>query len=527
MCRSRGEGGRRCGCDSSAARQSRRVAQRVRSSAIVEDMTPAPSSEETISLTETVPPSIESIKEQAKHVSRLVGHLVEGKALPDDVEREVTLLGESISQRADADAYVPNIDEETQSLLDFTKEKSKESDEFVKKIIVVVNKQKALNKLLRAKSISQESYNKQWDALVKERQEAEEARQAIKQEILKKAEKVTEHKKNLANSYRSILSQIRDMGGELNGISPKSHKPSIKILQEAMENFPADWIDDSNASNDIPLRVKKTVARAHYNHRVVQEDKKEFSSADFVHTPSNWQPPADNPFFAGWVKLSDVETEDTNSRFYITRIQRSVYRTGDSRVTWVAPKYQAVLAVNDTPPKGRGWEKFEMPGSYFDGRVGKFVGEPKTIWRREKKIRQRVSLSAESELTISEDESNQEITRPGYSTASHEFSHRIEAVRPHIKSLEQSFLKRRTTLPNGEREKRQVYTIKGRQVEWVRPDGFAHRYMGKEYNDGSTEILSTGTEALFSGSFGGLKGLDGYKEDKDMRNFILGTLASA
>jgi hypothetical protein len=50
--------------------------------------------------------------------------------------------------------------------------------------------------------------------------------------------------------------------------------------------------------------------------------------------------------------------------------------------------------------------------------------------------------------------------------------------------------------------------------------------MGKEYTDGYREVLSMGMEAIFSGSQGSLIGLGNFKPDPDMKNFIIGLLAT-
>lgn len=51
--------------------------------------------------------------------------------------------------------------------------------------------------------------------------------------------------------------------------------------------------------------------------------------------------------------------------------------------------------------------------------------------------------------------------------------------------------------------------------------------MGKHYDHGYTEILSIGMESIFAGNNGGLAGVNTYKADLEMRDFILGVLATA
>jgi len=116
---------------------------------------------------------------------------------------------------------------------------------------------------------------------------------------------------------------------------------------------------------------------------------------------------------------------------------------------------------------------------------------------------------------------------PGYATAVHELSHRMEHVsRGRIPAAEQVFLWRRTTdLATGQRQPLEQYR---QQVdEFVRPDGFADSYVGKDYGTpgGACEVLSTGIEATMGGAFGGLRGEGlAYSPDEDHRRFSIGCL---
>lgn len=135
---------------------------------------------------------------------------------------------------------------------------------------------------------------------------------------------------------------------------------------------------------------------------------------------------------------------------------------------------------------------------------------------------------------------------PGVSTAVHEYGHRAERVQPRVNDLAQAHLARRT-IADGERHELEPYIVgKGRlksgpspdmetferrdegRSEWVRSDDFAERYMGKQNSseDNSSEVFSTGMEGVFAGRFGGLRGTGRWKEDREHRDFILGTLAS-
>ncbi|MDO2394800.1 hypothetical protein QRB38_13365 [Mycobacterium avium subsp. hominissuis] len=90
-----------------------------------------------------------------------------------------------------------------------------------------------------------------------------------------------------------------------------------------------------------------------------------------------------------------------------------------------------------------------------------------------------------------------ELTFSDSSSMTHELGHRMEDRNPEISVATKAFLKRRTAGLAPERY------AKG---EMVVADGFADRYMGKDYPGHHTELLSCGMEAITHGRFGGLTG---------------------
>lgn len=150
-----------------------------------------------------------------------------------------------------------------------------------------------------------------------------------------------------------------------------------------------------------------------------------------------------------------------------------------------------------------------------------------------------------SELTI--DKRDEGCLGPGVSTAVHEYGHRAERIQPRVNDLAQAHLTRRTTTADGQRHQLEPYLVgkrdarsgppqnmwqyehlTGKTSEWVRSDDFAQQYTGKQNSarDDSSEVFSTGMEGVFAGRFGGLRGAGNWKEDREHRDFILGTLAS-
>lgn len=150
-----------------------------------------------------------------------------------------------------------------------------------------------------------------------------------------------------------------------------------------------------------------------------------------------------------------------------------------------------------------------------------------------------------SELTIGKRDSG--CLGPGVSTAVHEYGHRAERIQPRVNDLAQTHLARRTMNGDGERHQLEPYLVgKARsrsgpsqdiweyerrdagKSEWVRPDDFAVNYTGKQNStrEDSSEVFTTGMEGVFAGRFGGLRGNGLWREDREHRDFILGTLAT-
>ena len=119
-------------------------------------------------------------------------------------------------------------------------------------------------------------------------------------------------------------------------------------------------------------------------------------------------------------------------------------------------------------------------------------------------------------------------TRPDEArrTATHELTHRLEHANPQLGHLEAAFLERRSHDEEG--RPKALIPINGMHREWARDGGFVHPYIGKVYPTQTFhEVLSTGTEAVFGGAYGGLVGRGDERSDADHRAFVLGCLAAA
>lgn len=322
--------------------------------------------------------------------------------------------------------------------------------------------------------------------------------------------------KTLADARLSALSEIRDMGGVAIELNDNSSKRVSGIMEEVAEHYPADWIRLSNDEGN--LKVKDTKGRAHYSQKRTQKVRQQV-------TELRWRGPDEEPEGEGWVRgvwtgsgwSNPIDNPDAAERY----ADYAGSEHTSERVAWYRPAYKTRKAyryfdgedVQGNPP--RGWE--EAYETLSDGRKYRVFRQP--AWRMG-------HGESVAELTVDKDRPGaQWQDTKGFGTALHETAHRMEHVNPAIFQLEEEFLRRRTTDADGNRDRLENLYLSNR--ERGRPDSFANKYMGKEYNDNYREVMSTGMEALFAGGFGSLAGIDGQTPDADMRAFILGVLATA
>lgn len=138
-------------------------------------------------------------------------------------------------------------------------------------------------------------------------------------------------------------------------------------------------------------------------------------------------------------------------------------------------------------------------------------------------LRERRVRSTAAEITVPSP-----TTRPieARSTATHELTHRLEHANPQLGRLEDAFIYRRCRNEDG--MLKQAVPLSRRSSEMVRDGNFVNPYIGKIYPTSTFfEVLSTGTESIFAGAYGGLIGRSDEKPDADHRAFTLGCLAAA
>lgn len=321
----------------------------------------------------------------------------------------------------------------------------------------------------------------------------------------------------LADSYRDVLSEVRTMDGS-HVWDKESDKDAVKTFNNALKDFPTDWIDSSTYSNTPPPLVRSSKERAHYSHEKILQKKEMVPQVTFV---SSLKEIETRP---GLIMNRDENGDPVTVEVFDENADTS---SGDMS-TWTKTSYSATVCATSTPmpgsftdedmnsskPKGKGWELHR----YTD-----YNGAEKVCWRRPKKTSQvvdEIALAPEILTSVDHTEIIDGKTDAD-STARHEFAHRAEYMVDGIVEAEKDFLESRAA---GEKLTR-IY--KGKEEKGYK-DHFVNHYMGKVYSDGKNyEIMSTGVEGLFCGRFGGFMGLsnDGI-QDEDMRNFVLGVLAS-
>ena len=338
-----------------------------------------------------------------------------------------------------------------------------------------------------------------------------------------------ENLKALATHYRKALAEVRPMGG-----TPVLHEStSAQVaagIKSAARQFPADWVDAHNGgTRGMEVAVSLSQSGGYYRAlgpaqkrtitRPVTEEKR---GADRV-------PEVDSPEVSFRTEAAMSVQEFRWMREMLGDDEERVARLRDKNIVQVITHHEVeVRDEGGLPPVGEGWSRYE----------GAAQQAGKTIWRRPKTETLPGETVYPPKMVVSNSpdplgpvSASGDVSRSTRRVSVHEMSHRFEHVVPGIKNAEGAFVLRRTTDENGER-------MPGVEQEWLspdsdektpyvtRPDSFADQYMSREYDTGAREVLSTGSEALFTGSYGGLVGAGRYGADRDMRAFVLGVMAT-
>lgn len=338
----------------------------------------------------------------------------------------------------------------------------------------------------------------------------------------------------LERRNEAMLSALREVGVQFADPesivhSDDSHADAVKSVKQALAFYPQSWVDASNNENvNNPMRIKRSTGRAHYSTSAEQKGFSHRTRAYIVRMPKDWQP---DPHDRRESEHIDLNGADSWTDPASGVVHEDWDTRGGETKGWVHISYD--YKQQDTPPKGKMWEKVEfheedyIPGEGFV-KTGKLV----THYRKPRTNRVQNSSQYKAELTVTKDTTVRVGDNAGMRVAMHEFAHRVEHTTPIITAYEEAFLKRRAghlskhgwDTPENPEKLTNIYSGK---KEMGFKDNFPSHYMGKVYDTGFREILSMGMESLFTGTNGGLAGIGNETPDPDYKKFILGVLASS
>lgn len=309
----------------------------------------------------------------------------------------------------------------------------------------------------------------------------------------------------MARARRKALAEYVQIGSSLS-LHADSQKRAVKHFEKvAAEDFPASWIDRSAQSE--PLMVRYSKSRNHYSpnhiHRVDRKDEELITTETVAPGEHDQFGPGLEPVEkVGEIIEDGVAKEIWSYRTYeVARTDNRYHQQWDREMAGYRRRREKLKATGT-------WKA--VPGMQAERRLLRQTGGQDIS---------RVPMANTGPYAGSgwvEGEDGAAET----STAAHELSHHLEKVVPGVFEMEKSFLEYRT-------EGSQVERYMNSRTEQIKRGGFPDLYMGKIYwgeNRKSTEILSTGVEALFHGRYGALAGTSNRTADPEFRDFLMGMM---
>lgn len=322
--------------------------------------------------------------------------------------------------------------------------------------------------------------------------ELEEAREAHKAAKAGTDPETAEELRRLIEGRVAALEEVQPMGGSYR-FAPESDPTIVQAIDGAARYYPTAWIEISNSGQEI-LAVYQSKSEGYYLDKkmiAVREESRRtenqlFTAADLPLEPDPW-----GDFVPTGEKGDNYEVY---SRDFFQVASKHTPRDASGR-----------------PTSEHQWEEWTHPKT----------GE--THWRYPAFWTNTVGSKTVSEISVGPtNPANVAGMEELHPIAAHEQAHRYENVVQDVMALEDMFLTRRTTLPDGTLERVQPYCSGVN----VRADHFTEKYTGRRYKDGATELLSTGIEGVFAGQYGGFLGIGGRLPDTELQNFVLGVLVS-
>jgi hypothetical protein len=324
--------------------------------------------------------------------------------------------------------------------------------------------------------------------------------------------------RELADSYQAALAEVREFGGTLKLHELSDPKAAAKI-QDITELYPTEWLEASNQHS--LLIASATRKRAHYAdwHDIHDTQPAPQKIRRITVAPADLERQNSGPCgpLRATGEFAEGTYRDRTTRQKVTGLF-PVYEQDAFEV--ILPFEECRLKKDGTPwGRGDGWEKWEHP------KTGK------TYWRRPEMGASVLKREVGSEiLTGGRTVSYIAGRHPDFAVSAHEFGHRTEYAVEGVKKVELSFLKRRTSTVQSEEGygliQEPLVPMSMGSTEMTRPDHFTNIYMGKDYGGDATEVMSMGMEGVFAGHYGGFIGVGGEKPDLEVRDLVLGVLAS-
>jgi hypothetical protein len=562
MCQSKAHGGKRCDHDTSENRRLRRKAAHLRSEASPGTLVPAPLAAPKLSA------SIEKLKQQAKELRAEIYAAptdpVERRLHDARMEVKLTEFGMSIGDEADriAGFHGQRVDELRDKL----------SATFENDI-----EEPLLERQLEIEESLQEAYAK-WDELHPEQKDltydadydfekdetlTEEDKQEGKRimslqneedEVHKKLAHIHEQKAayeikafqeqldKSTKAYIDILSQIRPLGGTAQWVEGSSEH-TVDIMKETVEkHYPSSWLEMHNSEKGKLLSLGASDFRANFNNDAFSKTEDDGIAknikSDFTLRSGNSALVARIKSIIPTIKGVQVQEFAVGEGY---GAKAGFYVRGNTDEEYNPEKHGKLV---DGKPEGEGWE-FRRSLAEMNAIVQAAGWDAAMDTLDTERWVRNVTTTKKPQhhLNIYSDE----IKKPEYqdsfkavsdvdvdaynkAVSYHEFGHRIESIFTDnmLARQEKAFLQRRSGKSESEFFSDMLPISEG--SEFAHQGRFATPYVGREYfnaNSSNYEVFTTGVEAVFGKSYGGLVGKSNtYSQaDHDHRGFTLGTLA--
>lgn len=342
-----------------------------------------------------------------------------------------------------------------------------------------------------------------------------------------------EMNEKLTKAYQTIIASIRPVGHETH-FNTKNAGEAIQVMKDTVAtHYPSAWLEKHNMQNGSEVILGTTTERAAYNAAIVSDTEDDgikkpmtakyllFSQSDTIDQIHKAFPHMNgvlissstyNTFTQEFIKgiNYDYDEEEIYDR------KKHGFKKPSEKDGW---EFRATIASTDLP---------ELQKTQTIQRAMKIL--TKKRWVRKnlttKKIAPRLQIFDKETAKNLNHEDKHDYQK---AVAYHEFGHRIEAVLSDkiLTRQEKAFLKRRAGKTDENFYENMINV--GTKDEYAHEGKFISKYVGRDYyNENNYEVFTTGIEALYGGSYGGLVGnsITFREQDLDHRGFVLGTLAT-